>query len=829
MKHLTLWLLLASATPAIAAPEAFEVSAEKISELPGGKEGDGIIGDFILRNDQVSAVISQNAPDRKANMSTFWGPTGHTPGCLYDLSFRTEQNDQITIFSPLGQRGDVSYVRIAEDTAEGEAAIETVTTATKGNGLARRHRYSIRDGMHGVLITTTLTNETQNSIRFKGKDTWTKFTTKGSLGDIYWADAVDPADKVGYAYGAEPNYKRPPNQLTIAAGKTYTYSRFLAIGKSPAQAVGQIAARRGDTATLSGKLTDPDGKPITTATIRLENSNLNLYPDSNGNFSTQVIPSEQKITISDIGRESIEETVTLTAGEETNLDQQLGHASTIRFNVRLFDGSDTPCKVQFVTDDEDLKIPPISLGPDNRAHGCANQYHSETGQFSVAVPPRHYIVIITRGIEFGAFSRAISLAPGETKTLDATLIRQVQTPGWVSTDFHNHSTPSGDNTTGTDDRLINLAAEHIEFAPTTEHNRLFDWAPSLKRLGLDDEIATVPGLELTGSGAHLNAFPFEPDPGKQDGGAPRWKKDPRLNALTLRNYQDSDPDRWIHLNHPDMAENFVDADGDGRVDGGYVNLGTMIDGLETQNGDHQNILHGSPYIIGKQLGPRGRVRYAREFIWLQLLNQGHNIWGIAVADAHSVFGNGVGGWRTYVHSSTDDPAQIDWREMSRNAKAGKMILSNGPYLEVIAGENTIAGGSLRSTGELKLKVKVQCPDWIDIDRVQILVNGRQRKDLNFTRTSHPEWWGIGTVKFDRILDVKLSQDSHIIAVAYGSETNLIIGYGNSPQSKMHPCAYNNPIFVDVDGGGFTPSRDTLGYDLPVKGQTVDQIRELLGE
>ena len=36
-----------------------------------GKEADGIVGDFILRNDLVEAVIAQNAPYRKANMKIF--------------------------------------------------------------------------------------------------------------------------------------------------------------------------------------------------------------------------------------------------------------------------------------------------------------------------------------------------------------------------------------------------------------------------------------------------------------------------------------------------------------------------------------------------------------------------------------------------------------------------------------------------------------------------------------------------------------------------------------------------------------------------------------
>jgi hypothetical protein len=31
-----------------------------------------------------------------------------------------------------------------------------------------------------------------------------------------------------------------------------------------------------------------------------------------------------------------------------------------------------------------------------------------------------------------------------------------------------------------------------------------------------------------------------------------------------------------------------------------------------------------------------------------------------------------------------------------------------------------------------------------------------------------------------------------------------------------PTAVSNPIFVEVDGGGFRPNKDTLGAPLPVK-------------
>ena len=39
---------------------------------------------------------------------------------------------------------------------------------------------------------------------------------------------------------------------------------------------------------------------------------------------------------------------------------------------------------------------------------------------------------------------------------------------------------------------------------------------------------------------------------------------------------------------------------------------------------------------------------------------------------------------------------------------------------------------------------------------------------------------------------------------------------------MHPCAYTNPIWVDVDGAGFTPNGENLGWGLP-----VEEVRRML--
>jgi hypothetical protein len=277
-----------------------------------------------------------------------------------------------------------------------------------------------------------------------------------------------------------------------------------------------------------------------------------------------------------------------------------------------------------------------------------------------------------------------------------------------------------------------------------------------------------------------------------------------------------------------MVENFIDRDKDGRPDGGFDGIVSLVDAIETENFRAANILDEAPFRITRRAA-REQVTINREFVWLQLLNKGMKIWGIAVSDAHHVHGNGVGGWRTYVRSSTDEPDKIDWNEISRRSKAGQMILTTGPYMEVQTGDGVLPGGHARANDEIDLKVRVQCASWIDIDRIQVLVNGRAESSLNFTRQSHPKWFAEGVVKFERSIRVPLDEDAHLVVVAYGENFDLKKGYGSSAQASIRPCAYNNPIFVDIDGNGFMPNGDTLGFPLPAGRISVAEAKALLAK
>ena len=71
------------------------------------------------------------------------------------------------------------------------------------------------------------------------------------------------------------------------------------------------------------------------------------------------------------------------------------------------------------------------------------------------------------------------------------------------------------------------------------------------------------------------------------------------------------------------------------------------------------------------------------------------------------------------------------------------------------------------------------------------------------------------MKFDQEIPLRLEEDAHVIVAAIGESSRL--GPVMGPEhADDRPVAVANPIFVDVDGGGFKANGDPLGK-LPVKG------------
>ena len=85
------------------------------------------------------------------------------------------------------------------------------------------------------------------------------------------------------------------------------------------------------------------------------------------------------------------------------------------------------------------------------------------------------------------------------------------------------------------------------------------------------------------------------------------------------------------------------------------------------------------------------------------------------------------------------------------------------------------------------------------------------------------------MKFERTPDVPLTEAAHLIVAAAGEQSTPATGFGTSAQAKIRRFAYHDPIFVDVDGGGFAPNGDALDWPLPVKEISVEEAKRMLTE
>jgi hypothetical protein len=201
------------------------------------------------------------------------------------------------------------------------------------------------------------------------------------------------------------------------------------------------------------------------------------------------------------------------------------------------------------------------------------------------------------------------------------------------------------------------------------------------------------------------------------------------------------------------------------------------------------------------------------------MNLGYRIPGVVNTDAHWNF-HGSGWLRNYIKSSTDDPAKASVPNLVHACEHGNIVLTNGPFLTASAkaddgGDTAAVGEDLKAPGgKLRMAIRVQCPNWLEVNRVQIFVNGVADPKANFTRRTHPDKFHQATVVFAEDVPLALPADAHLVVVAAGEGKELgpVVG---PDHAKEMPTAVANPIFVDVDGDGFKPNGDLLGLPLPL--------------
>jgi hypothetical protein len=849
VKIFILLFFLATGNLLTQAGEIIQITESTRNLVPRGKGTDAIDGDWIMKNDKVILVIGNAVMHREANMRV-----QSIQGTVIDFTSLADNNDYLAAFYPQGYP--------AGDSRRNPALFANKIEVIKGKGTeitlrATRNttdkiqyesvtEYTLRDGESFVRVKTTYSNPGQQNVFFSFADKLRMDMDikdevpplgKTKLAFMYnkWFNAAyavysetglkitekprtDSDPGTGLLVGFQDAKSNDTAYVTLEPGQRIESSRYLLYGKDVAEIQRIVNTIEKTNATLTTlKIIDTNKKPVPGAFIDvLTSANERAsfaITNAQGIAEIPLSPGAYKFKAFKIGHDSIGGDFS-AAGKAMIVGTM---APLTSINISLKEKGSTrmiPVKVEFKGIHG---TPDPYLGSTKRAEGAANLYYAIKNSFTVPITPGHYLVTISHGPEYGIVTKEIEIKVGETKTLDAEIGRLFSSPDWVIADFHNHSSLSGDNDAETRSRIINLAGAGIEFGPATEHNRISSYTKDIKRLGLEGYLASAPGIELTGATGlasgpnHQNSFPLRFQEGKQGGGFPGIKGDAYEQLKGIFEYDNKGQVKLIQHNHPgtDIPLLYFDKNRDGIIDNGY-NTRQFTDMIEIQT---------YIYDILNVTSDDAKTKKAPIFYWLQMLNQGDRIFGTMTSDSHLI-GERGGLKFVYAYTKKDNPLNIDADDIATNAKKGRMVMSNGPFLKADI-NGYLPGDDIKKTSAgLKMNVEVYGNEEVVIERVQVLVDGHQDKSLNFTKDSHPQLFKSGGLQFKNTFPINVDKDANVIVVATGKKKALDPRLTNKASMAIPPIAVTNPFFVDANGDGFVPSKDTLGEPLPTAVRTA---------
>lgn len=639
--------------------------------------------------------------------------------------------------------------------------------------------------------------------------------------------------------GAPP----PPGAVILEPGAKTTVVRDFVVTRDAGELYDYYYAKNKiATGRISGRVVRPDGSVVAGARVSAKSGTdvVSLFTtNAEGWFGGDVPIGTIEVMADDgVTRSSAALMPSVAGGSGTSRDLELGARGSIAVHVRDATGAAMPGKVT-VTCPGDCAVPRRGAVAnrffDSQLDGLpktdvgetfAIEYLGPAGDTTLGVPPGEYDVWVSRGPEWSLAKTRVTVAAGETKTVESKLAHVVDTTGWVSGDLHVHAINSPDSPIPNVQRLESFMAEGVDVLVATDHDYISDLAPFLAQIPNGAKhLKTIIGVELTTFDyGHYNGFPLVVDASKRNGGAPDWAGGTELGFAPDRIFtslQDFPGEQVVQLNH--AGSGFFSAvgvdtrtfwsRGDAalhRIGGAVPNAATGDTGLFSDKFTALEIQNG--------FGESGAIKLMNS--WFALMSRGVVRTGTAVSDTHKRHGD-AGHPRTWVKSSTDAAEQIVPAAFAKALNEHRAFGSNGPFvvLKAKSGASTAEpGDTLVANGPVTVEIEVRTPDWMNVTGVDLFVNatgtatddkGRIPDVLPTPRASlvlEPQTVEVngGTAKVARVTtELTLDGDAWIVALVKGdSDLFPVVGKGG-----VKPRAFTNPVLVDVGGNGWTPPVD----------------------
>jgi hypothetical protein len=623
------------------------------------------------------------------------------------------------------------------------------------------------------------------------------------------------------------------------------YSRYFVVGDGTIESVASVAydLLGKPTGTAQGTVTGAGGEVVEGVWVSAltgggpfdDDAHVvnEARTDATGHFELTLQPGTYSIVAHAPGvvRSDVKEIV-IEEGAQASRTLALGETATLRVTTSFtgLDGQDLgamPAK---------LSVQPI--GATQRASGKLADFDksglvayqpSADGRFEVDVPPGEYRVFVTRGFEFTRWQAEVTLAAGERTTLAANVAHVLDTTGWVGAEFHQHSLGSVDSQVPVPIKVLENAAEGVEFASSTDHDNVVDFAPHVQALGLSEHLSVVAGNEVTYTAiGHFNVYPWTIDPQDplRDVGSRVWwgKTMPGLFASV----RELAGDPIVQINHPRssgagyfQAMNFNPADGT-RFSRGPPTLPTLPETIfEQWSADFEAIEVNGSLGSASQFTEEGwadlaeRARTDATTVpvladWFGFLGAGHHVAAMGNSDSHGLNG-AVGYPRNFLYVNEDRPASVREDDARRAIRAQRVSVGHGCHIAMTVDgalrmgvSDAVAPAALSS-----LRVRVQAPPHVTVPNLELYVNGRVQPLTIDDAGVHVATDGVISAEIPAppasappagrldasITGVDATEDRVIVAVARG-------GGGLGPTGGGSVYCYSAPLYVDAGGDGW---------------------------
>jgi len=455
------------------------------------------------------------------------------------------------------------------------------------------------------------------------------------------------------------------------------------------------------------------------------------------------------------------------------------HLRPVRVRVTDAAGGPSPARITIANGDGELA--PVYYADALHQATRDGVVYTDAGEARFEVAEGDYTIYATRGSEWSLATAAVSVG-ADPIDLSLAIERVVDTTGFVACDTHIHTlTFSGHGDSSVEERMVTLAGEGVELAISTDHNHNTDYVPYQARMELNEFFTPVVGNEVTTAIGHFNAFPLDPEEE-----VPAYKVD---DVVTLVDGIRAKGAQVVILNHPRWPDHE-------RGPFGVIELSHFTGA----NNLHWTYPFDAVELINSCTEEESPMLLFED--WFALLNRGERVSAVGSSDSHTV-GDPVGGGRTYVASSTDDPAAIDVDEACRAIVAGRTSISMGIFLDTSV---SVSGSSERYTmgdlvpladagGVCDVRLRIAAPEWIRPERATLFVNGRPAEELDLAQH------GAGNGAMDAEVTVTLSdglgEDAWLVWVVIGSGIDGPFW----PLHNDYTLGATNPVFLDVNGDG----------------------------